>query len=448
MKVDSPGGIGVTADPQKVRPGMIYVDLSGRRNRRQIYQAYVNGAALIFTPFNISDPELPVIKVRNTRDMLYMLIDRYFGKQDYQAKLIGVMGEGNRTVLIEMIQSILLGGKAAEGLNGRHRYSPGNLRDIDDFFEVFSDMRKHGMDIIPIAIDTDPGSIFYFANMNVDCAIITDSSIMGRLPDMSGKRTVIINNDEYSGLTGYITYGLNKKASVTASSIDIDESTCFNYCVQKSFYTRSGVKVEPFEVPIRLNTLGTHNIYNALAAITCGLYYDIDITRIKGSVEGYKVPARHFQKIYDGEFTVIDNYCSSTNDYAAAFDSIQILSYENLILIISVTQDKDISFHEEKARLITEWATLLKCREVILTSCMDGNNHIGELPLKSIRVYKKILKENEILFRYYHLLQHSIERGLSGIEKRGLMVLLGGNEMNIAHKIFQRQFRPVIEGKN
>lgn len=65
MNIDCPEGIRVTADSQNVRPGMIYVDLSCRKNRRQIYEAYENGAYLIFTPYNISDPALPVIKVES-----------------------------------------------------------------------------------------------------------------------------------------------------------------------------------------------------------------------------------------------------------------------------------------------------------------------------------------------------------------------------------------------
>jgi UDP-N-acetylmuramate-alanine ligase len=44
---------------------------------------------------------------------------------------------------------------------------------------------------------------------------------------------------------------------------------------------------------------GKPRIYNALAAITCGLYYDLDISDIKESIESYKGSARHFQKIYE-----------------------------------------------------------------------------------------------------------------------------------------------------
>jgi UDP-N-acetylmuramoyl-L-alanyl-D-glutamate--2,6-diaminopimelate ligase len=437
MYVDSSGNIGVTADPQKVRPGMIYVDLSSRRNRRQIYEAYVNGASLIFTPHNISNPDLPVIKVKNPQDTLYMLFNGLFGKQEeQQSKLIGILGDSDKSVLVELIQGILHGVNISGGMNA-----------------------------IPVTIDTNSYNLFHM-DMGLDSAILTDRGYLdgncGSKPEadffinLLKKKTIIVNNDEPYAIKAVedckeimqITYGLNKKAAVTASSIDIGETTCFNYCVQRSFQTKSGKWVEPFDIPVHFNAMGSHNIYNALAAITCGLYYDVEITDIKNSVEGYKAPARHFQKIYDGDFTIIDNYCNSLQDYTAAFESLQILSYENLMLIISLSYNSNLDYHEEKARLITEWVRMLKCKEVILTSCMDGDARVGELPLKSMRIYKKVFKENDTPFRYYHLLQHSIERSLSVLKKRDLLVMLGSDEMNMANRLLCRHFKPINNEKH
>lgn len=466
MYVDSMGNLGVTADPQKVRPGMIYVDLSGRRNRRQIYEAYINGATLIFTPYNISDPDLPVIKVKSPQDTIYMLFDSFLRKQEHNIKLVGVFGDRNRSVLVELIQRILYGGNDSEIMNSwsRSRENKRNQHSIENFFSYFMDMYRAGMDIIPIAIDTNASNLLCF-DMDLDCAILTDRGFMESryktkqaidfFSRLAEEKTIIINNDENYTIKAEdgrkikpITYGLNKKAVVTASSISVDDVTCFNYCVQKSFQTKSGERIEPFEIPVCLNALGNHNIYNALAAITCGLYYGTDIISIKASVESYRTPARHFQRIYDGDFAVIDNYCSSIHDFTEAFESMQILNYENLILIISVTQDSNLSFHMEKSRVIAEWVNILKCKEVILTSCMDNDSYIGELPIKTMRIYKKIFKENDIPFRYYHLLQHSLERGLSGLKKCDLLVTLGSDEMNIANRILQRYLKPISDKKN
>ena len=463
MSVDSMGSIGVTADPQKVRPGMVYIDMSGVKNMKQIYEAYSNGASLIFTPYNVSDPELPVIKVRNPRDTFYMMIDSYFGKQGYHPQLIGVLGELDKSVLIELIRSILYGrmGKEKSTIWNISKTCSGDRQNIEEFFLTFTDMYKSGMNLIPIAIDNNASSFLYSRNISLDCAILIDRGsleksnngrfIIDYFAGLPEQKTIIINNDDSNGIKKaeesknirVITYGLNKKADVTASSIDVDEVIRLNYCVQKSFQTRSGSRIEPFEIPLRMNAMGSHSIYNALAAVTCGLYYDRDIEDIKAAVESYKTPARHFQKIYDGDFTVIDNYCNSICDFMEAFDSMQMLSYDNLVLIISVSRDSNLNYHWEKANLITGWAGTLKCREIILTSCMDGDFHVGELPMKSLRIYKKVLKENGVHFRYYHLLQHAIERSLSLVNKKDMIIMLGGDEMNIAHKLLCRRLRPV-----
>lgn len=437
MYVDSWGNTGVTTDPQKVRPGMIYVDLSGRRNRRQIYEAYVNGASLIFTTHNFSDPELPVVKVRSPQDTAFMLLNGLLGVNGQKAKLVGLLGAGDKSMLMELLKRILAG-TASKGLqNG-----------------------------VPICIDTNAWDLFYLGNVGLDSVIITDGGYVdnnggNRPPEdylhslLNGK-TIIINNDdqgtarllEHCSGAAAITYGLNKKAAVTASSIDICMNICFNYCVQRSFQSRKGKRIEPFEMPVKLNAFGSHNIYDALAAITCGLYYDVDINDIKKAIESYKVPSRHFQILYDDDYTIIDNYCNSIRDYTAAFESMQILNYENLILIVSISHRTNLDFHFEKARLIAEWARMLKCREVILTSCMDGDARIGELPLKRMRVYRKVFKENGIPFKYYHLLQHAIDRGLSGLKTKDMLVLLGSDEMNMAQKLLQRQLKPLIAEKH
>lgn len=416
MNLDSPEGIGVTADSQKVRPGMIYIDLSCRRNRRRIYEAYEKGACLIFTPYNISDPELPVIRVESPRDTLYMLFEKFFEKQRNHAKLVGVFGENDNSILVELLQSIFL------------------------------------TDIIPITINISKNNFSYIDSIGFDSAIFTDRCTLGKhyVYGLSYGKAAIINYDVYYESNSaerlkdieLITYGLNKKAVATASSIDVEEITCFNYCVQRSFQTKSGKRIEPFEIPVKLNVLGSHSIYAALAAITCGLYYDADISDIKESIEGYKASARHFQKIYEDGFTIIDNYCNSVIDYSAAFESIQILNYENLVLIINVSQDTNPDIHEEKAAMIAEWINILKCKKVILTSCMDGDSHIREFPLKSIRIYKKTFRENDVSFRYYHLLHHAIEKALSILKRNDLLVLLGSEEMNAASRIVNKLLKP------
>ena len=74
---------------------------------------------------------------------------------------------------------------------------------------------------------------------------------------------------------------------------------------------------------------------------------------------------------------------------------------------------------------------------------MDGDSHIGTLPLKSMKLYKRIFRENDISFRYYHLLHHAIEKGLSLVNRNDLLVLLGSEEMDAASRIVYKLLGPM-----
>lgn len=84
----------------------------------------------------------------------------------------------------------------------------------------------------------------------------------------------IFNSDSISNINFQcervypITYGLNGKTTVTASSIDDIDGICFSYCLQRSIVTSTGNLIQPFEKPIK--TIGEYdNISFLLAAYTC-----------------------------------------------------------------------------------------------------------------------------------------------------------------------------------
>ncbi len=74
-----------------------------------------------------------------------------------------------------------------------------------------------------------------------------------------------------------ITYGLDCKATITASSIvqNSDKST-FIYCLQRNISTISKKNIEPQEFPIRVNSRRDNIIYAVLPAATIALICDID----------------------------------------------------------------------------------------------------------------------------------------------------------------------------
>ena len=79
-----------------------------------------------------------------------------------------------------------------------------------------------------------------------------------------------------------ITYGLNKKACVTASSICEEDYKTIQFCIQRSLPTFSGKILEEQEFPVTVDS--QNDVSSILAAITVALINDFSISSIKSSV--------------------------------------------------------------------------------------------------------------------------------------------------------------------
>ncbi|MEG2338094.1 MAG: hypothetical protein RSB66_03345 [Clostridium sp.] len=67
-----------------------------------------------------------------------------------------------------------------------------------------------------------------------------------------------------------ITYGLNERSTVTASSISDLDVLEFSYCLQRSIVNYKGEVVHPFEHPIR-ESGSSEDLFSYLASLTCML---------------------------------------------------------------------------------------------------------------------------------------------------------------------------------
>lgn len=106
--------------------------------------------------------------------------------------------------------------------------------------------------------------------------------------NIDDEESINILDGEMKGLV--ITYGQNKKATVTISSLDLDGKIKFNFCIQREFPSVRGSIIEPLETPITIDGLGMSNVYHGLAAITFGFIYEIDILKIQGALSKLNNP--------------------------------------------------------------------------------------------------------------------------------------------------------------
>lgn len=109
---------------------------------------------------------------------------------------------------------------------------------------------------------------------------------------------VILNCDEekwtyfFNGNTNsiVITYGFNNKATVNISSYYIHDYIEANICLQRKLFSIKGKEIDPFELPVKVNSQEKLNIYPVIAIVICGLLINLDISKINNSIFIDKYP--------------------------------------------------------------------------------------------------------------------------------------------------------------
>ncbi|OGO79035.1 MAG: hypothetical protein A2Y23_14425 [Clostridiales bacterium GWB2_37_7] len=468
MFTDNFEKFGVTADWKKVLPGMVYVDLQESKSKKEIYSAYNNGASVIFTTQNISNPELPVIKVNNVYETMLLMLDKHFHSPQNTVKLVAVSGSNDKDIILDLLYKVLgeknRKFKAEEEKEFMKYLNSLKSMTVEDIYERLDKMASIGEHFMPIVVDYKLKYFRFINSFRFDCALISGvnsmdmvdknyvlESIRGFIAHIPESKPIIVNNDDdlvlkalgASKNTIVITYGLNKKAAVTATSIDVNQQTTFNYCLQRSFYTNSGNLLEPFEMPITINMLGSKSIHNALAVITCALYYDIDIKDIKDALLGYVSPSRRFEISDIKGIRILDNYCSSAGDLDKTLEGLQLLNYNTLGLLLSVNKTEDWQDMNSIIRVMNQWSSILGIHEVVMCGCIDINEKITPLSINDIRKFKKALNDLPQI-RYFDKLQNAIAYMSTYIKDGDLLVLAGGDEMNNAKGILEGQLKRVL----
>lgn len=228
-----------------------------------------------------------------------------------------------------------------------------------------------------------------------------------------------------------ITYGLNNKATVTASSLDINNLIEFNFCLQREIKTLKGDVIEPLDFPVEINFFGKEYIYSALASIIVGLCYGLYIENIRDGLLNIKGFDRKMEKVYEGSFTIIDNFCLNPVDYSIAFENIQHLKYKDIVLLKGIEIDQGIYTIKKNLEIVLNWAPILGIRRVVFF--VDKKDSLIEKNIEHLFI------KNGIPYNIYYNLKHCLECELKSIEKDDIFLLLGSDLLNNSKDILLNQ---------
>lgn len=300
--------------------------------------------------------EFPIIQVGNT---LQSLVDlAHYNRKRYTIPLIAITGANGKTTTKDMTAAVL----SCRYNVLKNKGSQNN--EIGLSLNLLLLEKRHQIAVMEFGTN-HPGEIERLAN--IACAnigIITNigpahleffrtvenvfkekTSLLAKLyPPAFG----IINNDDAHLATitpqKTITFAIKNKADITASNITLKDGA-LSFLINKRH-------------KFMLNSIAQHNVYNALAAICCGLIFGVDIKEMPEKLREFSFPPSRMSVLHLDDVTILDDsYNSNPSSLKAAIETLWRYPASRKILVMADMLELGESadkLHRDIGRLIGE----------------------------------------------------------------------------------------------
>lgn len=354
----------VSTDTRTISKNSVFVAIKGPRfdGNDYIEEAFYKGAIIAFSEFDIKSNNGIVIKVDNVINAYQKLANCYIKKLDL--KKICVTGSVGKTSTKEMIYSVLSGFektlKTKENLNNEigvsqtvfcldNTYKNAVIEfGMSDFFEIDSMSKCIEPNISVITnigyshIETLKDKLGVFkAKIEIINGMNQDGFLILNIDDEILKEK--INNINFKNI---LTYSIDDKNSdVYASDIIFGEKNtkfCINYKNNK--YNTN------------INTLGEHNVRNALAGFLVGvtLGYNEDLcAKNLINFSNCKMRENYVQK--NNIIFIEDCYNASPDSMKAAFRTLSLVDSKRKICVLGdmlELGDDSVDLHKDLSKYI------------------------------------------------------------------------------------------------
>lgn len=372
----------VVTNSRKVVPGALFICIPGFKvdGHDYINEAIQRGAKSILISKDVPLlPSVTYIKVPDCRQAISTIADIFYDSPSSKLKLIGITGTNGKTTTAYFIESMLntagykpacistISYKIAESETPSVQTTPEAL----ELQSILAQAVENTVTHVVMEVSSHALALHRTLNCNFDTAIFTNITqdhldfhktkadylaaklkLFQQLPQ-SG--VAIINIDDYHAQdiisntqAKIITYGLSDKAQIYAC--DIESTT-----MKTSFFLKciKELGIEPTRIDLKL--IGSHNVYNALAAIGYGIVEQIDIQTIKEGIERLQGVRGRFELIDMGQnFTVVIDYAHTPDGLEnVLLSSKKLQPNKKIITVFGCGGDRDKEKRPQMGKIST-----------------------------------------------------------------------------------------------
>jgi UDP-N-acetylmuramoyl-L-alanyl-D-glutamate--2,6-diaminopimelate ligase len=381
----------ICCDSRKVFLGGLFVALKGsaKDGNDFILEALAKGARVVVTDADVGRLQKDhrgacFLRIDDPARFLHQAAERFFGNPSLLVNTIGITGTNGKTTITYLIESVLRQNNQECGVIGTVNYRLGDRvvpsrQTTPDFIDNQRFLTGLAWQHVPYCVmevsshALTQGRVYgidfkaaVFTNLTSDHLDYHKTkedyfSAKARLfTPLSSQSAAVLNVDDIYGRqlcsmteAKVMTYGIKRRADVMAKDIRLDISG-----------SRFMLTCAAGEVEVKTKLIGTHNIYNILAAASVGLARQIDLTAIGRGIEALALVPGRLERVELGQaFTIFIDYAHTQDALENILSAVRHVSASRIILVFGCGGDRDTSKRPLMGRTAGELADL-----VIVTS--------------------------------------------------------------------------------
>ena len=403
---------GLTSDSREVKKDYLFVAVKGssQDGHKYLSDAVHRGACALVVE-NVANvfPNVPIVRVPDTRAALSDLASRFYNYPSKDMNLIGITGTNGKTTTSYILESILKEGGRNVGVIGtiNYRYKGKSFQtslttpESNDLMKILGEMRDAGVTDIILEVSSHSLEQGRVRGLNWSRALFTNFSrdhldyhltmeeyfkakslLFASLREEEGQAKTIINMDDPKGRelqritkASTVSYGLGDNCSVRAT--DIHSSV-------EGLHFR--MTMPAGDTPITSTLFGQMNVYNILAAAAVAFSLDIDLNTISRGIQRLAFVPGRLQHVENKQgLSIFVDYAHSTDALKKVLQTVRQLTKGRLITVFGCGGDRDKGKRPDMGRVAGMYSDY-----AIITS----DNPRGESPEKIADEIEAGMKES------------------------------------------------------
>jgi UDP-N-acetylmuramoyl-L-alanyl-D-glutamate--2,6-diaminopimelate ligase len=344
-------------DSRMVHPGSVFIAIKGETcdGHDFINEVEKKGAVAVVTQKRV-DTQLPQIIVRDTRAVMGVLAQRFYGEFSDVSK-IGITGTNGKTTTAFLIHSILTAAGKNPGLIGTvyylgktrmkaHRTTPESL----DIYKLFAQFKHDGAQAIVMEVSSHALSLGRVEGIKFSSAIFTNLGqdhldFHGSIDEYRESKLHLFSLLEDDGIAIFNADDPTSKA-IRALSL----KTTISYGVKNGCDVRGSIVEESIhglntivsfenkKYSIVSKLIGNFNLYNICAAFAAGIAMDIDTGTIVTGLESLTSVRGRMERVVDNIFV---DYAHTPEAMENVLNSLRQYTDDKIIIVFGCGGNRD-----------------------------------------------------------------------------------------------------------